>query len=67
MKKIKYAIEIGGSFTKIFVKDEGFALCEPTLISAQPSPTGYQIPESFRFRDFYFYSVLFFAVLPFAA
>ena len=43
MKKIKYAIEIGGSFTKIFVKDEGFALCEPTLISAQPSPTGYQI------------------------
>ena len=43
MKKIKYAIEIGGSFTKIFVKDEGFALCEPTLIAAQPTPQGYEI------------------------
>ena len=43
MKKIKYAIEIGGSYTKIFVKDEGFALCEPTLIAAQPTPQGYEI------------------------
>lgn len=43
MKKIKYAIEIGGSFTKIFVKDEGFALCEPTLIAAQPTAQGYEI------------------------
>lgn len=43
MKKIKYAIEIGGSFTKIFVKDEGFALCEPTLIAAQPTASGYEI------------------------
>jgi len=43
MKKIKYAIEIGGSFTKIYVKNEGFALCEPTLISAEPTPQGYQI------------------------
>jgi len=43
MKKIKYAIEIGGSYTRIFVKDEGFALCEATLISAQPTPNGYEI------------------------
>lgn len=43
MNKIKYAIEIGGSYTKIYVKDEGFALCEPTLISAEPTPQGYQI------------------------
>lgn len=43
MNKIKYAIEIGGSYTKIYVKDEGFALCEPTLISAEPTAQGYQI------------------------
>ena len=43
MNKIKYAIEIGGSYTKIYVKDEGFALCEPTLICAQPTPQGYEI------------------------
>lgn len=43
MKKIRYAIEIGGSYTKIFVKDEGFALCEPSLIAAQPTPEGYEI------------------------
>lgn len=43
MNKIKYAIEIGGSYTKIYVKDEGFALCEPTLVSASPTPQGYQI------------------------
>lgn len=43
MKKIKYAIEIGGSFARIYVKDEGFALCEPTLIAAQPTPDGYEI------------------------
>ena len=43
MNKIKYAIEIGGAYTKINVKDEGFALCEPTLISAEPTPQGYKI------------------------
>ncbi len=43
MNKYKYAIEIGGSYTKIYVKDNGFALCEPTLVSAQPTPQGYQI------------------------
>lgn len=43
MNKIKYAIEIGGAYTKIYVRGEGFALCEPTLISAQPTSQGYQI------------------------
>lgn len=43
MKKIKYAIEIGGSLTRIYVKDEGFALCEPTLVAAQPTSQGYEI------------------------
>jgi len=43
MTKFRYAIEIGGSYTKIYVKDEGFALCEPTLVCAEPSPDGYQI------------------------
>lgn len=43
MKKIRYAIEVGGAYTKIYVKDEGFALCEPTLISAEPTPEGYKI------------------------
>ena len=43
MNKYKYAIEIGGSYTKIYVRDNGFALCEPTLVSAEPSPQGYQI------------------------
>lgn len=41
--KYKYAIEIGGSFTRIYVRDNGYALCEPTLVSAEPTPQGYQI------------------------
>lgn len=43
MIKYKYAIEIGGSYTKIYVRDEGFALCEPTLVAAEPLPQGYQV------------------------
>ncbi len=43
MNKFKYAIEIGGSYTKIYVKNEGFALCEPTLVAAEPTPEGYQV------------------------
>ncbi len=43
MNKIKFAIEIGGSYTRIFVKDEGFVLSEPTLISAEPTSQGYQV------------------------
>ena len=43
MSKFRYAIEIGGSYTKIYVKDEGFALCEPTLVCAEALPEGYQI------------------------
>ena len=43
MTKFRYAIEIGGSYTKIYVKDFGFALCEPTLVSAEATVDGYQI------------------------
>ncbi|MBE7074303.1 MAG: hypothetical protein E7379_04370 [Clostridiales bacterium] len=43
MNKFKYAIEIGGCYTKIYVKDEGFVLCEPTLVSAEATADGYQI------------------------
>lgn len=43
MSKFRYAIEIGGSYTKIYVKDEGFALCEPTMVCAEALADGYQI------------------------
>lgn len=43
MSKYNYAIEIGGSYTKIYVKEEGFALCEPTLVAAEPTSDGYKI------------------------
>ncbi len=43
MVKYKYAIEIGGSYTKIYVKDNGFALCEPTLVAAEPTAQGYKV------------------------
>ena len=43
MKKIKYAIEMGGGYTSIYVKGEGLALKEPTLIAAEPSEEGYRV------------------------
>lgn len=43
MSKYNYAIEIGGSFTKIYVKEEGFALSEPTLVAVEPTGEGYKI------------------------
>ncbi len=43
MKKIKYAIEMGGGYTCIYVKGEGLALKEPTLIAAEPSEEGYRV------------------------
>lgn len=43
MKKIKYAIEMGGAYTCIYVKDEGLALKEPTLIAAEPTDDGYKV------------------------
>ncbi len=36
-----YAIELGGSFTTIFVKNVGFALKEPTLVAVQNSGEDY--------------------------
>lgn len=41
--KYNYAVEIGGANTKIYVKDNGLALCEPTLVAASPSPQGYKV------------------------
>lgn len=43
MKKIKYAIEMGGGYTCIYVKGEGLALKEPTLIAAEPTDDGFKV------------------------
>ena len=43
MKKFKYAIEMGGGYTCIYVKNEGLALKEPTLIAAEPTEDGYKV------------------------
>ena len=43
MKKYKFAIEIGGAYTKIYVKDFGIVLCEPTLVAAEANANGYEI------------------------
>lgn len=43
MRKVKYAIEIGGGYTCIYVKDEGLALKEPTLVAAEPTDDGYKV------------------------
>lgn len=42
-KKFKYAIEMGGGYTCIYVKGEGLALKEPTLIAAEPTQDGYKV------------------------
>ncbi len=41
--KYKYAIEMGGAYTKIYVKDCGLALCESTLVAAKPTVDGYKV------------------------
>lgn len=43
MVKYKFAIEIGGADTKIYVKDCGLSLCEPTLVAAEPTTEGYKV------------------------
>ncbi len=43
MKNYKFAIEIGGAYTKIFVKDFGIVLCEPTFIAVESTADGYEI------------------------
>ena len=43
MINYKFAVEIGGANTKIFVKENGLALCEPTLVAAEPTPEGYKV------------------------
>lgn len=36
-----YAIELGGSFTTIYVKNVGFALKEPTMVAVEKNEEGY--------------------------
>ncbi len=43
MIKYDYAIEIGGGQTKIYHKDCGLVLCEPTLVAAEPNSSGYAV------------------------
>ena len=43
MIKYNYAIELGGGQTKIYQKDCGLVLCEPTLVAAEATPTGYSV------------------------
>ncbi len=43
MKRIKYAIEMGGGYTCIYVKGQGLALKEPSLIAAEPTEDGYKV------------------------
>lgn len=43
MRKFKYAIEMGGGYTCIYLNGQGLALKEPTLIAAEPSEDGYKI------------------------
>ena len=43
MKKFKYAIGMGGGFTNIYIKGQGLALKEPTLVAAEPTEDGYRV------------------------
>ena len=43
MKNFKFAIEMGGGFTNIYVKGQGLALKEPTLVAAEPTEDGYRV------------------------
>ncbi len=43
MRKVKYAIEMGGGYTCIYVKGEGLALKEPSLIAAEPTADGFKV------------------------
>ncbi len=43
MLEYKYAVEIGGANTKIYMKNCGFCLCEPTLVAAEPTSEGYKV------------------------
>ncbi len=43
MFKAKYAIEMGGGYTCIYVKGQGLALKEPTLIAAELTSEGYKV------------------------
>lgn len=38
-----YAIELGGAFTTIYAKNQGFVLKEPTLVAVETSDEGYKV------------------------
>ena len=41
--RYKYAIELGGTNTNIFVRGQGFVLKEPTLLAVENSLEGYKV------------------------
>ena len=41
--RYKYAIELGGAYTNIFVRGQGFVLKEPTLLAVENSLEGYKV------------------------
>ena len=43
MKRYNFAIEIGGAYTCIYVKGQGLALKEPSMVAAEPTEEGYKV------------------------
>lgn len=41
--RYNYAIELGGAFTTIYAKDQGFVLKEPTLVAVEMGAEGYEV------------------------
>lgn len=41
--RYKYAIELGGAYTNIFIRGDGFVLKEPTLLAVENSLEGYKV------------------------
>ena len=41
--RFNYAIELGGAFTTIYAKDQGFVLKEPTLVAVEMGAEGYEV------------------------
>ena len=41
--RYSYAIEVGGAYTTIYAKGQGFVLKEPTLVAVETSVEGYKI------------------------
>ncbi len=41
--RFKYAIELGGAYTNIFIRGQGFVLKEPTLLAVENGLEGYKV------------------------